>query len=111
MIVILDTATGEAYNFKFRKEAGEFIGVSLPVLRLWLKEPFYLYKTLIITNTTNEKVLKSNRELLKRHIRKIGEVERNNGQAVDVPGVVDQHEDVSVKDSRPERPAPVDRPN
>lgn len=113
MIVILDTAAGQDYNFRFRKDAAEFIGISQPVLRTWLKEPFYLHKTLIITHTSNEKVLRSNRELLKRHIQKIGEVEieiqRTNGEAVDLSGVDLKHEDVSVEDSRPQRTAPVDR--
>ena len=111
MIVILDTAKGQAYNFKFRKEAAEFIGVSLPTLRGWLAEPFYLYKTLIITHTTNEKILKSNRELLKRHIEKIGEDERTNGKAVDLPGVVDQNQNIPIDNPRPEEPAHMDRPN
>jgi len=112
MVIILDTAKGEAYNFKFRKEAAEFMGVSLPTLRSWLAEPFYLYKTLIITHTSDEKVTKSNRELLKRHIQKIGELERKNGEPVNLPGVVDQHKDVrGTERPRSERPAPVGRPN
>jgi hypothetical protein len=54
MIVILDTAKGEKHEFKFRKDAAEFISVSLPTLRTWLKEPFYLHKTLIITYTNGK---------------------------------------------------------
>ena len=54
MIVILDTAKGEKHDFKFRNEAAQFIGVSLPTLRSWLKEPFYLHKTLIITYTNGK---------------------------------------------------------
>jgi len=63
MIVILDTASGEAYNFKFRKDSAEFIGVSVPTLRGWLQEPFFLYKTLIITEAGNGKIESSLRAL------------------------------------------------
>lgn len=113
MIVILDVAKGQAYNFKYRKDAAEFIGVSLPTLRTWLAEPFYLHKTSIITITTDEKILKSNRELLKRHIEKIGEMEikfeRTNGTPVDLQRVDNQNKDVPINGTRPQRTAPVDR--
>ena len=109
MIVILDTANGQAYNFKTRVEASQFLGVSRPTLRTWLASPFYLYRTLIITHTSNEKVIRSNRELLKRHIEKIGEDERNNGTPVDLSGAVDKDKVVSPDHSRPQRQAAMDR--
>jgi len=63
MIVIIDTEKGEAYNFKTRKDAGKFIGVSMPTLRGWLEHPFFLYRKFIITMTGNEKIEKSKKAL------------------------------------------------
>jgi len=111
MIIILDTADGQAYNFRTRKEASEFLGVSRPTLRGWLTNQFYLYRTLIITHTSNEKITKSNRELLKRHIQKIGEDEKVNGKAVDLPGVLHEVGDVLVDSPRSERTPQVDGAN
>lgn len=78
MIIILDTSTGAAENFTTRNDAAEFIGVSRPTLRTWLTKPFFLYKTLIITHTSNEKVNKSKRALLKKQMEKFHseEIER-----------------------------------
>jgi hypothetical protein len=55
MVIILDTRSGRAYNFRTRKSAGLFIGVSQPTLREWLKTPFFLHKFFIITETTKGK--------------------------------------------------------
>lgn len=59
MIAILDMTTGEAFNFKTRKETAQFIGVSLPTLRGWLKRPFYLHETFILTQIGNGKIERS----------------------------------------------------
>jgi arginine/ornithine N-succinyltransferase beta subunit len=66
MIVIIDTKSGKTYNFKTRKSAGTFIGVSQPTLREWLKNPFYLYRVLIITETDKRKLQAGERELAER---------------------------------------------
>ncbi len=55
MVVIIDTRSGRAYNFRFRKDAALLLGVSLPTLRGWLKNPFFLYRTFIITEATKSK--------------------------------------------------------
>jgi hypothetical protein len=86
MIVILDTAKGEKHEFKFRKDAAEFISVSLPTLRTWLKEPFYLHKTLIITFANNG-------------TQKKATVQRSS----------DQEPIISLDNSRPNRTAEMDR--
>lgn len=75
MIVILDTASGEAYNFKYRKDSAEFIGVSVPTLRGWLQNPFFLHKNLIITEAGNGKMESSLRAL--QNLRKRIETQRN----------------------------------
>jgi len=72
MIIVLDTAQGQAFNFKTRREAGEFIGVSRPTLREWLKSPFYLHKSLIITHTSNEKVEESRKALFEIKTKILG---------------------------------------
>ena len=87
MIVILDTAKGQKHEFKFRKDAAEFMGVSLPTLRTWLKEPYYLHKTLIITFTNNGTTKKTS----------------------SVSGSEDQEPIISINNSRPKRPAAMDR--
>jgi len=72
MIVILDTEKGRALNFRYRKEGALFLDVSQPTLRKWLKEPFYLHKTFIITSTGNGKIEESQKILeyaLKYRIR------------------------------------------
>jgi len=109
MVVIIDTAKGQSYNFTTRKDAGEFIGVSLPTLRSWLAKPFYLYKTLIITNTTHEKVKKSNRALLKRHMAKIRQDEIDRVATIHVQGSFDHIGDIPINGSRPEKPAVMGR--
>ena len=103
MVVILDTADGQAYNFKTRKQAGEFIGVSLPTLRGMLGEPFFLYHSLIITNTTNEKVQKSNRALLKKTIRRMGQAEIDRVNLANVQGSFPDNRVVPIKGSRPKK--------
>ncbi len=55
MIIILDTQRGEVYHFKTRISAGEFLCVSQPTLRGWLKHPFYFYRTLIIILTSDDR--------------------------------------------------------
>lgn len=113
MIVVLDTAKGHAHNFKTRKDAGEFIGISLPTLRAWLKEPFYLHKTLIITHTSNEKVKKSNRALLKKQMAQFASEAIDRVKASKrvepVQGSADQNPDVPINGSRPEEPTDLDR--
>ncbi len=114
MIVIIDTSKGHAHNFKTRKDAGEFIGISLPTLRAWLRDPFYLHKTLIITHTSNEKVEKSNRALLKKKMAQFAseEIDRvATAPKVEHVPVGDQNQDVPVNDSQSRRPAEVDRPD
>lgn len=108
MIVILDTAKGKAYNFRTRKEAGEFIGVSQPTLRAWLSEPFFLHKTLIITITSHEKVKKSNRALLKKAVEQFREIEiHNERMAAKAPfqGVQPNGGQFPINGSRSDQPA------
>ncbi len=105
MIVILDTAKGESYNFRFRKEAAEFMGVSLPTLRGWLGHPFFLYKTLIITHTSNEKIRRSNHALLKRHMEKIGNDESERRKPANLSGVLLPLGDIPINNSRPQESA------
>lgn len=59
MVIILDLNTGTTYNFKTKKAAGRFLGVSAPTLRGWLRHPFFLWRSLILTATDEEKVKKS----------------------------------------------------
>lgn len=68
MVIVIDTKAGKTYNFKFRKSAGEFIGVSQPTLRDWLLNPFFLYRTLIITETDKKKLQAGERELAERRL-------------------------------------------
>ena len=88
MIVILDISNGDALNFKTRKMAAEFIGCSLPTLRTWLAKPFYLHQTFIITKTDNEKVQRSNRKLLKKHMAKIRQEEIDRVNRLHIQGVL-----------------------
>lgn len=87
MIIILDTSDGAAYNFTTRNAAAEYLSVSRPTLRAWLTKPFFLYKTLIITHTSNEKVNKSKRALLKKQVEKFRkeEIERPVNKAGFLP--------------------------
>lgn len=112
MIVILDTAKGKDYNFTTRKDAGEFIGVSRPTLRGWLKSPFYLHKSLIITHTSNEKVQRSKRALLKKKMAQFAseEIDRvGKAQEVERISVSNQSGDVRINNSRSVEPAEVER--
>lgn len=99
MIVILDTTKGEAHNFTTRADAAKFIGISRPTLRIYLANPFYLYKTLIITYTSNEKVQRSKRALLKKQMAQFREEE--------IQRVLPENRNVPVNDSRSEQPAEV----
>lgn len=54
MIVILDTATGQAHHFSTRRKASVFLNVSARTLRRWLVMPFYLNKNYIILFTSQE---------------------------------------------------------
>lgn len=124
MIVILDTTKGRAHNFGTRTAAAEFIGVSRPTLRGWLKSPFYLHKTLIITHTSNEKVQQSKRALLKKKVaqfrkEEIKHREKRKGQvaeavgefqkiASDIQRIRDKDGDVRINGSRSEQPAEVE---
>ena len=54
MIVILDTAKGEAHHFSTRRKASIFLSVSARTLRRWLVIPFYLHKNYIIVFTSQE---------------------------------------------------------
>ena len=109
MIVILDTAKGQALNFKTRKEAAQFIGVSLPTLRSMLAEPFYLFKTLILTNTTHEKIKRGNRELVYKDMRQREVDKINVANKIHVQGVFDHMGDVPINGSRPEETTDVGR--
>lgn len=120
MIVILDTTKGRAHNFKTRKDAGEFIGCSLPTLRGWLKKPFYLHRSLIITHTSNEKVQQSKRALLKKKVaqfrkEEIKHLEKCEAEVAEATGefqkviskiqrIRDKGGDVPVNGSRSEQP-------
>ena len=95
MIVILDTTKGKAHNFGTRTAAAEFIGISRPVLRRWLKEPFYLHKTLIITHTSNEKVQQSKRALLKKKVAQFRKEE--------IQEIRDKNRDVPINGTRQKR--------
>ncbi len=111
MIVIIDAGKGIVYNFKTRKDAGEFIGVTRPTLRKWLTNPFYLHKTLIITHTSNEKVQQSNRALLKKKVAEFrtDEINRVKGLEVgDVQRIPAHVGSVPINDSRPEQTAVVE---
>jgi hypothetical protein len=105
MIVILDTAKGQSYNFKTRKEAGEFIGVSLPTLRGWLAAPFYLHESLIITHTSNEKIQTSRRALVKKQVRQIRQDEIDRVATAHVQGVFPHVGNVPINGSQSEEPA------
>ena len=102
MIIILDTTSGIAYNFTTRNAAAEFIGISRPTLRGWLKKPFFLSKSLIITHTSNEKVQSSKRALLKKKVAQFRkeEIERKEG-------LPDKVGFLSLNSSRPPEPAEV----
>jgi len=108
MIVIIDTTQGEAYNFKTRKDAGRFIGVSLPTLRGWLTHPFFLYRTLIITSTGNGKIEKSKKALNDKIRADFERAWKVTSKDKYVP-VSFEDRDVRVKDSRPEESTYVDR--
>ncbi len=69
MVIILDTSKGKAYHFRTRKRAGEFMGITQPTLRRWLDYPFFLHKTLIITETRNGKPEQTEKELVDQVIR------------------------------------------
>jgi len=109
MVVILDTATGAALNFRTRKQAAEFIGVSLPTLRTMLSEPFFLYKSLIITITNHEKIKKGERELLYKVMRDKAEREIEMAKRFHIQGVFPHIGDVPVNGSRPKQPANLGR--
>ena len=55
MIVMLDTQSGDVYHFKTRIAAAKFLKVSPPTLRDWLRHPFFLYRTLVIILTNEER--------------------------------------------------------
>lgn len=63
MVIFLNTVDGKAYHFETRKEAGAFAGVTQPTLRKWLSNPFFLYKTFIITETRNGKAKETKKML------------------------------------------------
>lgn len=63
MVIILDVKQGEALNFKTRKESAAYLGITAPTLRKWLKEPFFLYRTFIITDIGNGKIERSREAL------------------------------------------------
>jgi len=63
MIIVLDFSSGGVYHFRYRKTAAKFIGVSLPTFRKWLKEPFFLHKSLVIVSTSLEKARETEIEL------------------------------------------------
>ena len=107
MIVIIDTTKGQALNFTTRKDAGEFIGVSRPTLRAWLTKPFYLYKTLIITHTSNEKVNQSKHALLKKKMAKFRKEEIENVRIPQIQGNEHKDGDFTINDSRSEEPTEV----
>jgi len=99
---------GEAYNFKTRKDAGRFIGVSLPTLRAWLTHPFFLYRTLIITDTGNGKLEKSKRALLAKVRQDYIEAERKRIEKVHVQGLLYQDRDARNNGSRPKETPKMD---
>lgn len=86
MIVILDTSDGEAYNFTTRNAASEYLKVSTPTLREWLKQPFYLHKTLIVTHTSNEKVKASRQALFLKKTQKVFSRDDNAHQSKPING-------------------------
>ena len=100
MIVILDTATGQSLNFKTRNEAAEFVGVSLPKLRSMLAEPFFLYKNLILTFTSNEKVQRSRYELAKKLVVQLRESQIKIANSIQVQGVFPEGGVVPLNGSR-----------
>ena len=102
MIVILDTTKGRSFNFGTRTAAAEFIGVSRPTLRGWLKNPFYLHKTLIITHTSNEKVQQSKRALLKKKVAQF--------QKDEIQRVQPESGHVRINGSPSPEPSPVAAP-
>ena len=105
MIVIIDTGKGEAYNFKTRKDAGQFIGVSLPTLRGWLTEPFFLHKTLIITSTGNGKLEKGHTAIRK----KIYSDMRERAEKADIQRVTDSDRNVRTGNLREVEPPDLER--
>lgn len=100
MVVILDTAKGQAHNFTTRTAAAEFIGVSRPTLRGWLKSPFYLYKTLIITHTSNEKIKESREALFKIKADIFGGFNANESRPIN--GSTEKEASVLVRDQQPD---------
>jgi hypothetical protein len=109
MIVIIDTTKGEAYNFKTRKDAGQFIGVSLPTLRNWLTNPFFLYRTLIITSTGNGKIEKSKAALAERIQKEYTEANTRLAKEAFVQGLDFNNRNIRTADPRPEESTNVVR--
>ncbi len=67
MVIILDAENGKALNFRYRKDAGKYLGVSQPTLRRWLDSPFFLYRKFIITETGYEKIEQGREQLRFTH--------------------------------------------
>ena len=106
MIVILDTSDGKEYNFTTKKAACEYLGISTPTLRGWVKDSFYLYKSLIITHTSNEKVQRSKRALVKKQVEQFRQDEIHRTKVVHVPGLYSDV--VPVNGSRPKETADLE---
>lgn len=59
MVIIINVHRGEVYDFKTRKRAGEYLGITQRTLRKWLSHPFYLHESFIILSINGKRETKN----------------------------------------------------
>lgn len=70
MVIIIDTSCGEVYNYRTRKAAYQFMGMSEPTFRKYAERPFFFYRSFIVTCTSKDIIERSEQRLIERKARR-----------------------------------------